>query len=160
MSTLKSIFIVGTGHQAYQTRPRCGPQDGADAFKLYIQKMLRLHACRTIAEEMSIEALGGRKTVGAEVATEENLIHIFCDPTRSERQSLGIAEDSTQLEISRRENEWLRRVEHCGIYPILFVCGANHVYSFAQICRDHGLASTILTSDFEVPEIPLDRRII
>ena len=134
MSPLRSIFIVGTGHQAYQTRPRCGPQDGADAFKRHIQQMTRMHGCKTIAEEMSVEAMGGCDTVGAEVAKEDNLIHILCDPTCSERKALGISKDNTQVDIDKRENEWLKRLERSSEYTVLFLCGANHVYSFAQIC--------------------------
>jgi hypothetical protein len=59
---------------------------------------------------MSAEAPGGCRTVGHEVATEENLSHILCDPTCLERQALGISKDNTPLDIAKRENEWLRRL--------------------------------------------------
>ena len=157
---MTAIFIVGTGHQAYQTRPRCGPQDGADAFKRHILQIVQTRPCKTIAEEMSTEASGGCRTVGFEVAKEENLSHILCDPTCSERQALGISKDNTPLDIAKRENEWLRRLVYSGIYPVLFLCGAHHVCSFAQLCRDQGLEPTIVTRNFEAPEIPLDHRII
>jgi hypothetical protein len=159
---MTAIFIVGTSHQAYQTRPRCGPQDGADAFKGHILQMVQTHSCKTIAEEMSIDASGGCRTVCFEVAKEENLSHILCDPTCSERQALGISKDNTPLDIAKRENEWLRRLVHSGsgIYPVLFLCGAGHVCSFAQLCRQQGLEPTIVTRNFEAPEIPLERRII
>jgi hypothetical protein len=123
---MKAIFIVGTGHQAYQKRPRCGPQDGADAFKRHILQIVQTHACKTIAEEMSTEAPGGCRTVGHEVAKEENLSHILCDPTCLERQALGISKDNTPLDIAKREDEWLRRLVYSGIYPVLFLCGAHH----------------------------------
>ena len=114
----------------------------------------------SIAEEMSIEASGDCRTVGFEVAKEENLSHILCDPTCSERQALGISKDNTPLDIAKRENEWLRRLAYSGIYPVLFLCGAHHVCSFAQLCRHQGLEPTIVTRNFEAPEIPLERRII
>jgi hypothetical protein len=49
---------------------------------------------------------------------------------------------------------------YSGIYPVLFLCGADHVSSFAKLCRDHGLETTIVTCSFEAPELPLARRII
>lgn len=159
MSPMKPIFIVGTSHESYQIRPRCGPQDGADTFKQYISQAARTHSVKTVAEEMSLEALKGRLTVCDEVAKEENLSHILCDPTYSERAALGISKEDTPSNAKKREKEWLRRLEPC-IFPVLFVCGANHVCSFAQLCRDEGLVPTIVDCDFEAPEIPLDRRII
>jgi hypothetical protein len=158
---MRAIFIVGTGHQAYQTRPSCGPQDGADAFRRHILQILQRHPCKTIAEEMSTEALGGCRTVGSEVAQEGSLSHILCDPTCLERQALKISKDNTPLDIAKREAEWLRRLnDPSTIYPVLFLCGAHHASSFAQLCRDQGLEPTIVTCNFEAPEIPLDRRII
>jgi hypothetical protein len=127
---LSAILIVGTGHEAYQIRPRCGPQDGADAFKRHILQTVRTHRCKTIAEENSVEGLRGRCTVGQEVAREEVLKHILCDPTASEREEIGISQDNS--DIAKREGEWVRRVIDLGVYPVLFVCGSTHVSSFAQ----------------------------
>jgi hypothetical protein len=161
MSPLKAIFIVGTGHEAYQIRPQCGPQDGADAFKQYVLQTVRTHGVQTVAEEMSVEPLRGRRTVCDEVAEEETLFHIWCDPTCSERQALDISKDNTPSDDKKRETEWLRRLVAASCrYPVLFVCGAKHVCSFAQLCRDEGLVPTIVNGDFEAPEIPLERRII
>jgi hypothetical protein len=122
--------------------------------------MVRTHAVQSIAEEMSIEPLRGRHTVCDEVAKKENLFHILCDPTCSERQALGISKENTPSDDEKREKEWLRRLMQSCRYPVLFVCGANHVCSFAQLCRDQGLVPTIVTDDFEAPEIPLDRLIL
>jgi len=159
--SMKAIFIVGTSHEGYQIRPQCGPQDGADAFKQYVLQTVQTHAVETIAEEISMEGLRGRHTVCDEVAKEEHLFHIMCDPTCSERQVLGISKENSPSDNERREKEWLRRLKTplCR-YPVLFVCGANHVSSLAQLCRDEGLVPTIVDYDFEVPEIPLERRII
>lgn len=158
---MKAIFLVGTSHEAYQIRPKSAPQDGADAFKRYVQKAVRTYAVQSIAEEMSAQALNDRHTVCQEVADENNLSHILCDPTCSERQSLGISKDNTSDDNMKREKEWLHRlvVQSCK-YPALFVCGANHVCSFAQLCQNYGLVPTILNNDFEAPEIPFDRRIL
>jgi hypothetical protein len=161
MSPLKTILIVGTSHEAYQIRPQCGPQDGADAFKQYILQTVQTHGVKTVAEEMSVEALRGRRTVCDEVAEEDKLLHILCDPAGSERQALNISKDNTPSDDKKRETEWLRRLVAASCrYPVLFVCGAKHVCSFAQLCRDEGLMSTVVRDDFEAPDIPLERRII
>jgi hypothetical protein len=157
---MNAIFIVGTSHEAYQTRSRCGPHDGAEAFKRHILQILQAHACNIIAEEMSDEVLLGRNTVGQEVAKAQNLFHILCDPTSSERLVLGISKDNTSSDRAKRENEWLRRIVYFGKYPVLFLCGATHVCSFARRCRSGGLETTVVTCNFEASEIPLDRRII
>jgi hypothetical protein len=159
---MNAIFIVGAGHEAYQIRQRCHPHDGADAFKLHIEQILQEHACNAIAEEMSDEALKGRHTVGQEVATAQSLKHILCDPTSSEREALGISKDDTPSNRAKRENEWLRRlVNFDAACPVLFLCGATHVCSFARRCRRGGLETTIATYDFEPPKIiPIECRYI
>jgi hypothetical protein len=160
MPPVQAIFIAGTSHEGYQIRPQYGPHDGAEAFKQYVLQTVRTHAVQTVAEEMSIEGLRGRRTVCDEVAEEETLVHIMCDPTRYERQALDISKDNTPSDDKRREKEWLRRLVQSCRYPVLFVCGANHVLSFAQLCRTQGLVPIVVNRDFEAPEIPLDRRII
>jgi hypothetical protein len=152
-------LIVGTSHDRYQVRPQCGPEDGANEFRKYILEMARVHTAQTIAEEMSVEALRGRTSVGGEVANEENLDHILCDPTCAERQALGISKHNTRTDNAKREKEWLRRLVRSCRYPVLFLCGATHVASFARRCQDAGLVPNIVNPDFEV-EIPLHRRII
>jgi len=129
---MAKIYIVGTSHESYQIRPRDAPNDGANAFKDHLRNAVHKCAVRLIAEEMSIEVLQGRSTVGCEIAKEENLFHVLCDPTRAERLALGISECNTDSDIMKRENEWLSRIAQCGEYPVLFVCGANHVSSFEQ----------------------------
>jgi hypothetical protein len=158
---MRAIFIVGTSHAGYQIRPRCGPQNGADAFKQYVLEAARTHAVQTVAEEMSDEVLQGRRTVGCEAAKEESLFHILCDPNRSERQVLGISKDNTTSDYQKREKEWLYRLVRSSCrYPVLFVCGACHVDSFAKLCRDEGWVPTIVKRDFYDPKIPLGCRII
>jgi hypothetical protein len=156
---MKDILIIGTSHKGYQIRPRCDLQDCADAFKRYLLTTVQKCAVQTVAEEMSLEALGIRHTVGKEIATERKLRHIYCDPNCSERQSLGISKDDTPTDYRKREEEWLRRVVQSCTYPVLFVCGACHVDSFANLCRDKGLTPAVVNRDFEDSTIPLDRRI-
>lgn len=156
----KRIFVVGTSHHQYQVRPDSGPHDGANAFKRYLLETVTTYAIQTIAEEMSVEALNGRLTVGHEIAIEMNLKHALCDPSSLERQVLGISPRGTLLDNMRREAEWLRRLSQGCPHPILFVSGAAHVASFAELCTAGGLQSVILNPDFEVLGIPLDQRII
>lgn len=155
----ETILIVGTSHDAYQIRPRSGPQDGANAFKKFLLETVQRHAAKTIAEEMSTEALRRRTSVGREVANEGNLVHIYCDPTCAQRRALGISKQNTPEDDAKREQEWLRRLGEVCRHPVLFLCGGNHVASFAQLSRSVGFATNVLNRDFEAP-IPLDQRII
>lgn len=52
-----------------------------------------------------------------------------------------------------REREWLRRLKGQGVFPVLLVCGADHVRSFTDLARSDGLAVTIAYSDWEPPDI-------
>ena len=122
---MKAIFLVGTSHEAYQIRPKSAPQDGADAFKRYVQKAVRTYAVQSIAEEMSAQALNDRHTVCQEVADENNLSHILCDPTCSERQSLGISKDNTSDAHQAKSDAYLHWGGHsagyfrfCRLYPL------------------------------------------
>ena len=156
--TSKEKSNCNASHEQYQIRPQCGPRDGADAFKQYVLQVVRTHAVVTVAEEMSVEALRGRHTVGREVAKEAKLSHLFFDPTVSERKALGISRDDA-FSGMLREGEWLRRLKDHSKYPVLFVCGANHVNSFARLCLNEKLTPTILNDDFEA-DILLECRII
>jgi hypothetical protein len=155
---MREIFIVGTSHERYQIRPSGRQQDGANAFRRHVLQTVQSWRVQTIAEEMSEEGLRGRRTVCGEVAKDESLSHILCDPNRSEREALGISEN-TPSDNEKREKEWLRRLQSSR-YPVLFVCGATHVGSFARCCGDEGLVPTIVTDDFEAPGIPLDRQFL
>jgi hypothetical protein len=153
---MKEIFIAGTSHERYQIRILV--QDGADAFRRHVLQTVRSWRVQTIAGEMSEEGLKGRRTVCDEVAKDEGLSHIFCDPNCSQREALGISKENTPSDIEKREKEWLRRLQS-PTYPVLFVCGANHVGSFARCCRDDGLVPTIVTDNFEA-RIPLDQQFL
>ena len=95
------------------------------------------------------------------VAAKLSLKHLFCDPDGKQRQLLGIeAEDVIELDqffncsisdddVKRRKREsrtqrecyWLNRLRQevpQSEWPILFICGADHVGSFSKILEEEG----------------------
>lgn len=48
----------------------------------------------------------------------------------------------------RRENYWLDRMVELNCFPILFICGAWHVPTFAAKAKQHGLSVEIAEPDW------------
>jgi hypothetical protein len=55
-----------------------------------------------------------------------------------------------QLQAShdRREQYWLDRILELDCWPVLFICGADHVDSFGAKARGCGLSVKVLISDW------------
>jgi peptide subunit release factor 1 (eRF1) len=153
------LFLIGTSHTLQ--KGLIGAPEGCYAeFKGIVRQVAQNNLVKTIGEEMSKELLINTVSLCEEVAKELDILHIFCDPNKSERKSLDLPESDCPTTWSPRENEWLNRLNSAQ-FPILFVCGANHVDSFAQKCDDKGIAVAVLERDWEpFQKIPLEYRII
>ena len=139
----------------------CTPEI-ATQFRQYLADVHNLHGIRAFAEEMSLDALADmEKTVSLPklVADELSVRHRYCDPTHQEKAQLGIRQDNyiraehmfdgcTQEQIEAdvlargsvpsdriREQFWLQRIQEFDMWPLLFICGANHFNSFAALLR-------------------------
>ena len=53
-----------------------------------------------------------------------------------------------QASYDRREQYWLDRILELDCWPVLFICGANHVESFGSKLRASGLSAKVLISDW------------
>jgi hypothetical protein len=157
-SSERRVFLFGTRH-TLQIWPENAPPDGPAALARQLEKIIAKHGIREIAKEMNAEALGGRKSVCSEIAAARGLKHLLCDPNHERRRELGIVAD-TPRDREKREAEWLRRLVDQPLNPVLFVCGANHVESFAELCRDHGWYVAVIEKDWEPVGIPLERVVI
>jgi len=125
---------------------------------------------------MSREALaeaGVEKSICEILANELGFRHCLCDPDKVARQALGIRQKNdirlegfrndwelkaTQKrvleEYRKREEIWLSQVEEFQDYPVLFVCGANHVKSFSSLLRSKGIRLKVLSKDW-APNKPM-----
>jgi hypothetical protein len=128
-----------------------------------------------IAEEASeegMESYSVDSSIPEEIATESGLVHIFCDPTRAERDAMGYKEAGEILpELHRRnswdmqqltddellirahaidvgcyfpvrERFWIERLGELSGHDGIFVCGDGHVKSFGRLLKETGIDST------------------
>ena len=172
----RHLFLIGTCH-CYQYgagaswgKSRCtSPQESA--FRQFVRSsVLRLNA-KVIAEELNAEfvlEVGKSASVLQVLAAEIPLPHLYCDPNRSERATLGIRDENSirntaiidgepEFEVQRllqeqflvRETEWLRRLEGSGVWPVLFVCGTDHVPSFAALLTESAVSCEIVHANWQ-----------
>jgi hypothetical protein len=158
--TEMNLFLIGTSH-TLQMGLLDAPKDCYGEFKGMVRQVAQNNAVKTIGEEMGEELLVNTISLCKEVAKELGITHIFCDPSKAEREALNIPEiDDCPITWSPRENEWLNRLNGAR-FPILFVCGANHVDSFSKKCDDKGFAVTVIERDWEPLQLtPLEYRLI
>jgi hypothetical protein len=160
---MKLVLLIGTSHD-YQ-RVRGGTRDtGPEQLRAVIAGVAVQHGVRAIAEEMSPEALVAYKatdSVGRQVAAVLGIAHRLCDPESTERQALGYREDDdirmagffagrdhdaieavVRASYAIRERRWLEHLLELDLWPVLFICGANHVESFEEIVHEHAISSS------------------
>lgn len=156
----RHIYLIGTGHHyQFGHGVRFGgfecKRENEFEFERVIAEAVNAYDVDLIGEEMSLEALQELKlstTVTARVAETMRIRHLYCDPDRSERALLNILDENAiklqgtlngdpyfdlvkeqQIHSRRREGEWIRRIEEQNYHTALFVCGSDHVESFATI---------------------------
>ena len=173
---MQTVFLVGTDHN-FQ-RPVDGPYSlGIAQFRAKIQQLCAENQLAGIAEEMSVSALeehGVSESVAWQVCASLGLRHQYSEPaSRIERYALGIRQDNdiraehffsdwTQEQIEAdvlargrvpsdriREDYWLRKVLEFNVWPLLFICGANHFSSFSTLLRTSGIHVVEAYADWE-----------
>ena len=172
---MHTVVLVGTDHK-FQ-RPLNGPTiDEAGQFRAMIQYLCLQHSLAGIAEEMSLRALEENNCTES-VAQQEcallGLHHQFSDPPREERYKLGIRQDNDiraehmvdgwtpeQIEadvLARgsvpsdriRELIWLQKIQELNVWPLLFICGANHFTQFVALLKANRISVVEAHPDWE-----------
>ena len=164
------IQIIGTNHEHQYLR------HGKDysSFESYLKDLLRKNNFDLAAEEMSEEAIASEKAFGSvvkNVAIQENVEHLFCDPESEERDSLGIRseediirelsggsvlrpehEESFQEQIEKswaiRERVWLDRLLKTEKSSILFVCGTKHQSRFKKLLDENQVDCSVVIANY------------
>ena len=127
---------------------------------------------RAVAEEMNEEALTEKNctaSIPMEIASALQMPHRFCDPNRTERTKLEIRQEneiriqawllSTTLSDSElaarvkesyamRERYWLEQLRTLNAWPVLFICGADHVASFCELLKQQSIAAHVAAEDW------------
>jgi hypothetical protein len=144
---MREVYIVGTHH-----KNQFGP---CNEFHSFLRAFCIRKEIRVVAEEMNNDALikqGVKDTIPRQIARELSLAHCNCDPDESKQAELGIengglikikglnaglTQDQIQMQIAKedrkREPFWLEEISQLSEFPVLFVCGSNHVSSFTNL---------------------------
>ena len=139
----RSISIVGTSHALQH-------HGAMTALKLNSLIHFRFHLISTagaaeitlLAEEFSeysLQISGTDVSTVRDVAKHLHLAHLFADPNPGLRIRFDIRTDRD------REKFWLSQLEQRPEEKILFVCGDDHVDSFASLLRDRGAEVEIVS---------------
>lgn len=152
------IHLVGTYHELqYTGRPGGGPPDkvrkGRHDLQAYLRELITRINPKLIAEEFSQQVLDGLKAESTVklVADDLGIEHRFCDPNTVERVKMGLphpfldhCDESEKPRLDRiREIYWLETLSDMIKHDILFICGADHVSSFAQLLLQEGITAQI-----------------
>lgn len=167
---MKQIALIGTSHKYQKEDKDCSKQD-VQAFKDFLEKACRVYNIRTVAEEMSEQALEEahrNNSIPQQAAKALSLKHLFCDPDGERRALLGIEYETAIVEVffdrvscdeakrrkcesrTKRELYWLERLQTVpeSEWPVLFICGADHVKSFKGILEDNGFSVETIADDW------------
>lgn len=157
---MKKVVLIGTSHFTQWDLER-------NDFSDYVISIVKEHGICAIAEEID-----SKPTVVKRTAEELELAYVNIEPNAEERVALGIYSNLSVIEMgiimdfddhespealneleSRiqngmrlREQEWLNRVKNLNIFPVLVVCGANHVSPFMVLLQNHGYSVEIASA--------------
>jgi hypothetical protein len=186
------IYLIGTCHktQVWSDQVRRQPLGivplaKMKAFQKFVTEAAMSVGAATIGEEMSEDrmAVYGHNaiTVAQLVARHLNIAHVFCEPTATERQALGLRVGDEMVEHAKaiaartgrdflqvhdeevrkqfltRETFWAERLARYSpeANPAVFICGAEHCATFPETLRQNGFEATVHCPDWTLlSEIP------
>ena len=165
----RTVFVLGTDH-CYQRRDVHFTEAQHVAFAQFVIEICRTRQIEVVGEEFSIDALAEAQiaqTVPYAIARSLNLVHRYCDPDLATRAKLGIQKEGDirvnahfnrwaesviqqKLQASHRAREtlWLQQIFELDVWPLLFVCGADHVMSFLTLLREQNIQVELVASDW------------
>lgn len=163
MSHRAMVIVVGTSHTIQIADPELKP---------FLESLCREFNVGAVAEEMNEEALAEKNcaaSIPMQVANALQMPHRFCDPNRTERASLEIRQENdirVEAWLSRstlsepdiaariteshakREGYWLQQLRILNVWPVLFICGADHVASFCELLKQQSIAAHVAAEDW------------
>lgn len=166
------FFLIGISH-GYQYDGN-NDVDTASFHKMLVEKYNK-YCPELIAEELNEERIEENRKNGVVGSIAKNvskcvgIAHMFCDPTRSKREKLGIPSQDKikkdlgfatllilnpdQLKAIRekekeywhiREKFWLRLLMNTSANTTMFILGADHVHRFKDLAKSHCIEVNIL----------------
>ena len=171
------IYLIGTTHELQHNGLGSVDEISRNKFASYLERLTTEYGASLIAEEFNEEALRkSNATLGTLkcIADKLKVKHIFCDPDTKERKRIGIpsrekiksslgiqgavyensVEDKQIKEEQKkyhqiREKFWFSKIEKFTDGVVIFVCGQDHVESFASLLIDNRCGIKILNSSLQ-----------
>src|SRR6266850_3498682 len=165
----RTVLVLGTDHR-YQTRDIAFTEAQHNAFARLVAETCHAHGVRAIAEENNAQELAEasvEESVPQRIAHTLGLTHQHCDPDRATRTKLGIRQENDiraqaflggwsepvvqeKLDASHliRERYWLQQIIALNVWPVLFVCGADHSTSLLSLLLEHDVQVELVASDW------------
>jgi hypothetical protein len=144
----KTVYVVGTLHRyqgTYNIRllQAAAKKGELEQFKRFLKEIVCQHRIRSVAEEMSVEALQkyphpdlpSGESIPLQVAKDLDLPHKYCD--------------RGDLPEDEREPYWLQQLENFNSFPCLFVLGRGHADSFPALLNKSEFKATLLIKDWK-----------
>ena len=166
---IRKVLVLGTYH-LYQTRDIAFAEAQHNAFTQFVVEICYAHRIRAIAEENNAQALAEasvEESVPQRIAHTLGLTHQHCDPDRAIRTKLGILQENDiraqailkgwpeavvqeKLAASHRVREryWLQQLITLNVWPVLFVCGADHSMSLLSLLPEYDVQVELVASDW------------
>jgi hypothetical protein len=149
------IYLIGVEHNKVQWKYEDGSNETfVYSFANSIKKHIKNLKVTVITEDLSEDVLEQQnvsKSTAQIVAREFPIKHIFCDPSKKEREDLGIpsynevsVEEFRRSSFPKIERFWLNSIIDLKGETILFICGKNHVENFKGLLEENGFRVTIL----------------
>ncbi|HSE34924.1 MAG TPA: hypothetical protein VLB83_02255 [Candidatus Paceibacterota bacterium] len=169
------IFIVGIDHKIQHDGRGSASPENRKLFASYISEQVTSLDINILVEEMNEEALQmsfAKNCVVRNVAASFGLPHIFCEPGRQDRKSLGVpsaseiaekagvkfyAQGSAEQKLisdeekkyfSIRENFWLDEIREFLGKTILIVVGAAHTETFPLLLKAENIEYETLSANW------------
>jgi len=158
---IDNIYLVGVVHNIQCDNNSLENQ----IFKDYLQQKIKQFVPDIIVEEFSEEALEinrTKNTIAQDMAKQQNIEYIFCDPNSEQREKIGIPSrskikkelningpvywNSTQdKQIKKeqikyfpiREKYWIDEIKNKPFSKMIFICGRDHLKSFKILLKKY-----------------------
>lgn len=169
----RRLFIIGTNHTL-----QCGASPyvakDVDAFRKIIRSTCKKRRIKFIAEEMSDEGLNQKsvsQSVCCGLGTELAVDVEYVDPNEVLRSTLGIGDVGIRLAAippghmspdkqleklfrkelidNVRESLWLAKILQKNVWPVLFVCGTDHVKSIEKRAKRLKIEAIVIHADYQ-----------
>ncbi|MCZ6804409.1 MAG: hypothetical protein O7D86_10865 [Proteobacteria bacterium] len=145
------LFLIGVDHSV-QHNGRAGYSGNKFnelrlGFSEHLRQLVLKHKANVLAEELNEEVLdkfNASDSTARALAKELNIEHIFCEPSITRREELGIKNIGNPDNYELRENEWLTKLTEFTDKTIVFVIGAEHIDTFSSRAIEEGYSVKIL----------------